>query len=62
MPLLSKGVVMKIAQISFSIGEQAKSSDIEQQPPFGDCKQSNTIPKMRGKGGGYKTNENILRF
>ena len=30
--------------------EQDKSSDIEQQPPFGNCKYSNTLPQMRGGG------------
>ena len=34
--------------------EQDKSSDIEQQPPFGDHSYSNTLPQNRG--GGYKTN------
>ena len=29
--------------------EQDKSSDVEQQPPFGDRKYSNTLPKKRGK-------------
>ena len=34
--------------------EQDKSSDIEQQPPFGDRKISNIQPPNRR--GGYKTN------
>ena len=29
--------------------EQDKSSDIEQQPPFGDCKYSNTLPQKKAK-------------
>ena len=40
------------------IQEQDKSSDIEQQPPFGDRKISNIQPQNRG--GGYKTNRNII--
>ena len=32
------------------IEEQAKSSDIEQQPPFGDRKISNIQPQNRGGG------------
>ena len=28
--------------------EQDKSSDIEQQPPFGDRKYSNALPQKRG--------------
>ena len=42
----------------FSLQEQDKSSDIEQQPLFGDRKESNTQPKERR--GGYKTNGNII--
>ena len=38
--------------------EQDKSSDFEQQSPFGDRKYSNTLPQK--KGGGYKTNRNII--
>ena len=38
--------------------EQDKSSDIEQQPPFGDRKISNIQPQNRG--GGFKTNRNII--
>ena len=29
---------------------QDKSSGIEQQPPFGDRKYSNTLPRKRGEG------------
>ena len=36
--------------------EQDKSSDIEQQPPFGDRKISNIQPQIRR--GGVKTNRN----
>ena len=32
--------------------EQDKSSDIERQPPFGDCKYSNTLPQNSGGVGG----------
>ena len=39
------------------VEEQDKSSDIEQQPPFGDRKISNIQPQNRG---GYKTNRNII--
>ena len=42
----------------YSEQEQDKSSDIEQQPPFGDRKISNIQPPNRG--GGYKTNRNII--
>ena len=38
--------------------EQDKSSDIEQQPPFGDRKISNIRPQNRE--GGYKTIKNII--
>ena len=38
--------------------EQDKSSDIEQQPPFGDRKISNIQPQ--NWGGEYKTNRNII--
>ena len=30
--------------------EQDKSSDIEQQPPFGDRKYSKSLPQMMGRG------------
>ena len=32
------------------IQEQDKSSDIKQQPPFGDRKYSNTLAQRRGGG------------
>ena len=32
------------------VEEQDKSSDNEQQPPFGDCKYSNTLHQTRGGG------------
>ena len=35
-------------QISVLLREQDKSSDIEQQPPFGDRKISNIQPQNRG--------------
>ena len=37
--------------------EQDKSSDIEQQPPFGDCKYRNTLSQKRGiqNSAEYKT-------
>ena len=34
--------------------KQDKSSDIEQQPPFGDRKKSNIQPQNRGGGGGLQ--------
>ena len=40
------------------IKEQDKSSNIEQQPSFGDRKWSNTQHQNRGRG--YKTNRNII--
>ena len=40
--------------------EQDKSSDIEQQPPFGDRKISNI--QHQNRGGVYKTNRNIILF
>ena len=40
-----------------NVQEQDKSSDIEQQPSFGDRKISNIQPQKRG---GYKTNRNII--
>ena len=36
--------------ISVNLQEQDKSSDIEQQPPFGDRKISNIQPQNRGGG------------
>ena len=33
-----------IAHAALVLKEQDKSSDIEQQPPFSDCKYSNTLP------------------
>ena len=36
--------------ILISLKEQDKSSDIEQQPPFGDRKISNIQPQNRGGG------------
>ena len=45
--------------ISVNLQEQDKSSDIEQQPPFGDRKISNIQPQNR-RGGGFKTNRNII--
>ena len=33
-----------------NIEEQDQSSDIEQQPPFGDRKYSNTQPQNKGEG------------
>ena len=40
--------------------EQDKSSDIEQQPPFGDRKLSNIQPQNRG--GGFKTKGTSYNF
>ena len=40
---------------------QEKSSDIEQQPPFGDRKYNNTLPQKRGVWlWGYTINGNII--
>ena len=36
-----------ILYVGFDFEEQDKSSDIEQQPPFGDCKISNIQPQNR---------------
>ena len=44
------------ARIVRHVVEQDKSSDIEQQPLFGDRKYSNTQPQKRG----VKTNRNII--
>ena len=41
--------------------EQDKSSDIEQQPPFGDRKISNIQPQNRG-GGGSKPTGTLYNF
>ena len=38
-------------QSNFQMEEQDKSSDIEQQPPFGDRKISNIQPQNSGGGG-----------
>ena len=34
----------------FYYQKQDKSSDIDNQPPFGDRKYSNTLPQKRGGG------------
>ena len=62
-PFLLYTVTVVYLKISFyylvqGLQVQDKSSDIEQQPPFGDGKYSNTLPRKRG--GGYKTNGNII--
>ena len=36
--------------LQLSVEEQDKSSDIEQQPSYGDRKYSNTLPQKRGGG------------
>ena len=56
---LEKILILNVQKFSFNIKEQDKSSDIEQQPPFGDRKISNIQPQNRG-GGGYTTNRNII--
>ena len=43
-----------------ALEEQDKSSDIEQQPTFGDRIISNIQPQNKGGGGCYKTNRNII--
>ena len=40
--------------------EQDKSSDIEQQPPFGDRKISNIQPQNRGGGGQNQQEHHII--
>ena len=45
---------------TYHVQEQDKSSDIEQQPPFGDRKISNIKPQKKRGGGVYKTNRNII--
>ena len=50
--------IIKHVQYKWNYQEQDKSSDIEQQPPFGDHKISNIQPKNRGRG--FKTNRNII--
>ena len=52
-------VSLYVVIIQNFVEEQDKSSDIEQQPPFGDRKISNIQPQNRG-GGGVKTNRNII--
>ena len=42
--------------------KQDKSSDIEQQPPFGDCKISNIQPQNKGGGGVTKPTEISCNF
>ena len=44
-----QGLRTLIRQLFLSLKEQDKSSDIEQQPPFGDRKFSNTLPQKRGE-------------
>ena len=41
--------VLKPAAVATPIQEQDKSSDIQQQSPFGDRKYCNTLPQKRGK-------------
>ena len=43
-----------------SLTEQDKSSDIEQQPPFGDRKISNIQPQNRGGGQNQQEHHIIL--
>ena len=52
-------VKITVREFLDDILKQDKSSDIEQQPPFGDRKISNIQPQNRG-GGGFKTNRNII--
>ena len=55
---INKSKLYLIEQLPFyTLKEQDKSSDIEQQPPFGDRKISNIQPQNRG---GFKTNRNII--
>ena len=42
------------------VQEQDKSSDIEQQPPFGDRKISNIQPQNRGGGGVHNQQEQLV--
>ena len=44
----------------FCMQEQDKSSDIEQQPPFGDRKISNIQPQNRGGGLQYQQEHHII--
>ena len=53
-----KGHVSLSNLVQLITQDQDKASDIEQQPPFGDRKISNIQPQ--NKGGGYKTNRNII--
>ena len=45
-----------------SIKEQDKSSDIEQQPPFGDRKYSNALPQKRGDTKPTRTSHNLTKY
>ena len=45
---LEAGSTHDFFKVILSKQEQDKSSDIEQQPPFGDRKYSNTLPQKRG--------------
>ena len=55
--MICRGKMKKYPQYQDTIQEQGKSSDIEQQPPFGDRKISNIQPQNTG---GVKTNRNII--
>ena len=46
--------------IVYIMQEQDNSSDIEQQPPFGDCKYSNTLPQKGGGGVQNQRKHNII--
>ena len=48
--MLSKRYEVDHTMITMCLKEQDKSSDIEQQPPFGDRKISNIQPQNRGGG------------
>ena len=49
-PNLLSGLILHAVQRPCQVKEQEKSSNIEQQPSFGDRKLSNTQSQKRGGG------------
>ena len=43
-------IINYIPELQLHVREQDKSSDIEQQPTFGDCKYNNSLPQKKGGG------------
>ena len=59
-----RGETIKSKARSFlsHLQEQDKSSDIEQQPPFGDRKDSKTLSQKKGKGIQNQREHHIIKI